>query len=184
MLCHYPHGLEERKIFITRSMERGIERFKTRFFLPYYVFLQSSLSIRSRKNTSLHPKPKLAQNFNVKRFFERSREAMKKKKIKEDKEKKKKKKRSTKRNGGRGNDRLKRIPRLFLAVARSMDDRRDELRRQKSSAHHHEHPCVGMMSFDPDTCSERVPVFEMPSRHSTREKTRSLERCMTLHTPS
>lgn len=75
---------------------------------------------------------------------------------------------------------------MFLAVTRSaMDDRRDELRRQKSSAHHHEHPCVGMMSFDPDTCSERVPVFEMPGRrHSTREKTRSLERCMTLRAPS
>lgn len=83
-------------------MERGIERFKTRFFLPYYVFLQSSLSIRSRKNTSLHPKPKLAQNFNVKRFFERSREAMKKKKIKEDKEKKKRKREARNETGGGG----------------------------------------------------------------------------------
>lgn len=41
------------------------------------------------------------------------------------------------------------------------------------------YPCVGMMSFDPDTRVQRVPVFEReyPSSHSSREKR---ERCMTL----
>ena len=31
---------------------------------------------------------------------------------------------------------------------------------RKPSAHRREDPCVGMMSFDPDTSTRRVPVLE------------------------